>query len=145
MIKRNAPLWAESLIKESVIGKEAISWIHFTVLVSRMAFSWLSVQINQRYTFVFWKLRCLPYLSLTRFSTLGGKICNSGATEHGDLLFIHSCQSNRSNGVYTFLMSQSNGSFTLYIDSCRAQHHGSGMEHGNRTRDVCVCVFFFSR
>lgn len=81
---------------------------------------WALVGRNQRYSFLFWKLLSLAYLSLTQFSTLGGKICNSTATEHGDLLLIHSCQSNRSNGVYTFLMSQSNGSFTLQIDCCRA-------------------------
>lgn len=79
----------------------------------------------KRYSFLLWKLLSLPYLSLTRFSTLRGKICNGVATEYGDLLFIHSCQSGRSNGAYTFLMSHSNGSFTLAIDCCRALHRGS--------------------
>lgn len=71
------------------------------------------------------ELLSLRHLSLTCFSTHGGKICNSGAMEHGDLLFIHSCQSDRSNGVYTFLMSLSRAGLTLYIDCCKASHHGS--------------------
>lgn len=71
------------------------------------------------------ELLSLRHLSLTRFSTHAGKICNSGATEHGDLLFIHSCQSDRSNGVYTFLMSRSRAALTLYTDCRKASHHGS--------------------
>lgn len=89
----------------------------------KLAFSRLSVQINQRYSFLFWKLLSLHQLSLTRFSTLGGKKFYSVDTEHGDLLFVHSCQSDRSNGVYTFLMP--NRSITLDIDCSGAKHSSS--------------------